>query len=288
MPFAPGVKPPVEPQGPGYWFAFSSERLLVRLRNPGATVPLLERELAELGIRPLRTQFLGLLDGKPCFSAELPGEASPPDGWVFQGLRRLFGVLEQDLFDVAVRAKQIVFWDRTHQYCGQCGAPTRTMEEERAKLCPRCGLMSFPRLAPAVIMAVTRGDELLLARAQRFPDGFYSVLAGYVDPGETLEECVQREVREEVGIEVRNIRYFGSQSWPFPHSLMVAFTAEYSQGELRPDPAEIADAGWFRRTSLPWIPEKISIARQLIDWFVESGSAGINDGGIRQQEAPVP
>ncbi len=243
----------------------------MRLNDSPARVPLLSEGPAMLGLSPVRTQYLGMLDETPCFSAELPNDVVPPEGWAFQGLRRLFGILGDEIFGVAVRAKQIVLWDRTHQYCGQCGAPTQDMEHERAKLCPRCGLTSFPRLSPAVIVAVTRGEELLLARAQRFPKGFYSVLAGYVEPGETLEECVAREVREEVGIEIRSIRYFGSQSWPFPHSLMVAFTAEHASGELRPDPTEIADAGWFRREDLPWIPEKISIARRLIDWFVESG-----------------
>jgi NAD+ diphosphatase len=276
MSFVSAVRAPAEEGGPAHWFAFSNERLLVRLKNPGGKVPLLEKGPTELGMIPVRTQFLGFLDERPCFSAELPRDATPPEGWVFHGLRRLFGVLDEETYGVAVRAKQVVLWDRTHQYCGQCGTPTRTMEEERAKLCPQCSLLSYPRLVPAVIVAVTRDDRLLLARAQRFPDGFYSVLAGYVEPGETLEECVQREVREEVGIEVRNIRYFGSQSWPFPHSFMVAFTAEHADGELRPDPVEIADAGWFSRADLPWIPEKISIARRLIDWFVDSGGSNIN------------
>jgi NAD+ diphosphatase len=247
------------------------------MKDTGAEVPLLERGLTDLGMNPVRTQFLGFLDQKPCLSAELPQNATPPEGWAFEGLRRLFSVLDQEVFDVAGRAKQIVLWDRTHQFCGQCGTPTQGVEGERAKLCPQCGLLSYPRLVPAIIVAVTRGDELLLARAQRFPKGFYSVLAGYVEPGETLEECVQREIREEVGIEVRNIRYFGSQSWPFPHSFMVAFTAEHAAGELNPDPVEIADAGWFPRTSLPSIPEKISIARRLIDWFMDSEASNLSD-----------
>lgn len=273
MSFTGGMIPPQDPSRPALWFAFSSERLLVRFADSEAKVPLLSGGPVNLGLSPVRTQYLGLLDEIPCFSAELPNDVDPPEGWAFQGLRKLFGALGEEFFGVAVRAKQVVLWDRTHQYCGQCGAPTQDMEHERAKLCPRCSTLSFPRLSPAVIVAVTRGEELLLARAQRFPQGFYSVLAGYVEPGETLEECVAREVREEVGIEVRNIRYFGSQSWPFPHSLMVAFTAEHASGDLRPDPGEIADAGWFRRDSLPWIPEKISIARRLIDWFSESGES---------------
>jgi NAD+ diphosphatase len=269
MSFEPAVKLTSRQSGPACWFAFANERLLVRERSPSAEVPVCE-DLRTLGLKPIRQQVLGTLDKMPCYSAELSSVATSPEGFMFQGLRRMFGILDEELFSIAVRAKQIVSWDQTHQYCGRCGTRTQGMEDERARLCPACGLTNFPRIAPAVIVAVTRGDELLLARAQRFPEGFYSVLAGFVEAGETLEECVYREIREEVGVDVHNIRYFGSQSWPFPHSLMIAFTAEHSGGELHPDPSEIADAGWFGPERLPWVPEKISIARSLIDWFVES------------------
>jgi NAD+ diphosphatase len=137
------------------------------------------------------------------------------------------------------------------------------------KLCPKCGLLSFPRLSPAIIVAVVHGSKILLARANHFADGFYSVLAGFVEPGETLEECVRREVQEEVGLQVKNIRYFGSQPWPFPHSLMIGFTAEFAGGHITIDGAEIADAAWFSPADLPRIPGEISIARRLIDWFLE-------------------
>lgn len=237
--------------------------------NPSAQVPCCEGA-PPLGIEPVRHQALGTLDRIPCYSAELPDDAVPPDGYSFAGLRRLFGLLDDTMLGIAVRAKQIVAWDQTHQFCGRCATPTHLADDERARVCPACGLTNFPRIAPAVIVAVTKGDELLLARAQRFPQGFYSVLAGFVEAGETLEECVRREIREEAGVEVKNIRYFGSQAWPFPHSLMIGFTAEYAGGEITPDPSEIADAGWFRPDRFPQIPEKISIARSLIDWFVES------------------
>jgi NAD+ diphosphatase len=140
--------------------------------------------------------------------------------------------------------------------------------------CPVCGLLAFPRVAPAIIVRVTRGDEILLAHGRRFPSTIYSVLAGFVDPGESLEECVHREVREEVGIEVTPPRYFGSQPWPFPHSLMVGFTAEWAGGELSPDPEEIADAGWYRADALPELPPSISIARRLIDDWLAARDRG--------------
>lgn len=252
--------------GPAYWFLFSDDRLLVRMQDATATVPFSENGPPR-GLNPVRQHVLGILDQIPCHAAELLPDTPLPEGYSLLGLRRLFGVLAEHLFSVAFRGKQIVAWDQTHQYCGRCATPTRQAENERSKVCPACGLVSFPRIAPAVIVAVTRGDELLLARAQRFPVGFYSVLAGFVEIGETLEECVHREIREEVGIKVTNLRYFGSQSWPFPHSLMVAFTAEYAGGRIKADPDEIADAQWFRADALPQIPEKISIARSLIDWF---------------------
>ena len=139
----------------------------------------------------------------------------------------------------------------------------------RAKECCRCGHLVFPRISPAVIVLIERGDEVLLARAARFADGFYSVLAGFVEPGESLEEAVSREVEEESGITVKDIRYFGSQPWPFPDSLMIGFTARYAAGELRIDGKEILEGQWFSVDDLPRIPGKISIARRLIDWFIE-------------------
>jgi NAD+ diphosphatase len=163
-------------------------------------------------------------------------------------------------------------WDRTHQFCGRCGAPMERVPNERAKKCTVCGLTNYPRLSPAIIIAVTRMIEgekrILLARNHRFPAGRYSVLAGFVEPGESLEECAAREVMEEVGIEIGNIRYFGSQPWPFPNSLMLGFTADYQVGDFHLEDAEIAEAGWFSANNLPNLPQKPSIARQLIDAFV--------------------
>ena len=149
------------------------------------------------------------------------------------------------------------------------------MEEQsadRSKRCPACGLVSYPRISPAVIVAITRGDRLLLAANRRHAGAMYSVLAGFVEPGESLEECVHREIREEVGLEVTDVRYFGSQSWPFPNSLMVAFTAAHAAGEIAVDPEELVEARWFAPGELPPIPGCGTISRRLIDGFVESAS----------------
>ena len=169
-------------------------------------------------------------------------------------------------------------WDRTHQFCGQCGAPTETLSFERAKQCPNCRLISYPRLSPAIIIAVTwrMGDEkrILLARNHRFPPGRYSVVAGFVEAGESLEETARREVFEETGVRIQNICYFGSQPWPFPNSLMLGFTAEYASGDITLEEEEIADAQWFAASDLPQLPPKISIARKLIDAFISENGGG--------------
>jgi NAD+ diphosphatase len=217
---------------------------------------------------PQRIQYLGVLGELHCFAAELAAGTAAPQGWVWQGLRVLFGALDEAQFALAGRALQIVDWDRTHQYCGACGAPTVAHAAERSRACPGCGLVVYPRLAPAVMGLVRRGRELLLARSPRFAKGVYSALAGFVEPGETLEQCLEREVHEEVGIRMRNVRYFASQPWPFPHSLMIAFFADYHSGEIRIDGAEIEDARWFdveKIENLPRLPARISIARSLID-----------------------
>ena len=191
----------------------------------------------------------------------------------FETLRPLWSMLDEDTWAVAGRAVQIVEWDRTHRFCGRCGGPTELAPDERARRCPACGLSAFPRVAPAVIVCVTHEDRILLARGTRFPGVMYSVLAGFVEPGESLEECVAREIEEEVGIRVADIRYFGSQPWPFPHSLMIGFTASYAGGEIAIDPVEIMDAQWFTRDALPPLPPRISIARHLIDAYVHGTDA---------------
>ena len=235
----------------------------------------------ELGLPLLRRQYLGHLhrDGQPpvhCYSAEADAAADPaaplPDGVSAEGLRQLYARLPDPIFQIAGRAVQIVEWDRTHQFCGRCGSPMESLPTERAKKCPACGLTNFPRLSPAIIIAVVRhtqeGPKLLLARNHRFPAGRYSVIAGFVEPGESLEECAQREVMEEVGIAIKDVRYVASQPWPFPNSLMLGFTAEYAGGDFVLEEAEIAEAGWFAADALPQLPPPPSIARRLIDGFV--------------------
>ncbi len=265
--FVPGVVPPEDRSDAAWWFVFARSKLLVRLEPDSATIPYLV-DLDELKLPVLRRNYLGRLDQHRCYAVEVAADSVPPEGMAFEGLRSIYGRLEEDLFWLAGRAVQIVDWDRTNQVCGQCGVRMGNRPAERAKECPQCGLLHFPRLAPAIIVLVERGREMLLARSRRFPAVMYSTLAGFVEPGETLEEAVFREVKEETGISVRDIRYFGSQPWPFPHSLMIGFTALYESGEIALDDHEIMDAGWFTADNLPNLPGKISIARQLIDSFL--------------------
>ena len=266
--FISGIEPPTDRSEPAWWFAFLGNKLLVHSEASSVGIPCLA-DFSELRLTPLGQHYLGRLDHRHCYAVGIAEGTAPPAGMGFEGLRQVYGRLEEDLFWIAARAVQIVDWDRTHQFCGRCGAPLRTSAIERAKECPQCGLLHFPRLSPAIIVLVERGHELLLARSRHFLPGIYSVLAGFVEPGETLEETVVREVKEEVGLTVKDIQYFGSQPWPFPHSLMIGFTATYASGEISLDDAEIEDAGWFTADSLPPLPGKISIARKLIDGFVE-------------------
>lgn len=212
--------------------------------------------------------YLGRLVDTDCWAARV--DPPVPEGLVAAGLRGLWSQVDDDLFAVAGRAVQVVDWDRAHRFCGRCGTPTEPDADERVRRCPSCGLTAYPRLAPATITLVHRDDEVLLARGVGFADGMHSILAGFVEPGESLEECVAREIHEEVGVEVDDIRYVASQPWPFPHSLMIGFTARWAGGELRPDPAEIAEAGWYRADALPQIPSGISISRRLIDDWIRS------------------
>ena len=264
--YTPAVQPPAAAPERALWFVFRGVELLVTA-PPSVALPHWTHPNS-LGMIPRRTQYIGVLDQIHCYTAELEAGADAPQGWVWQGLRGLFGALDDAQFALAGRALQLMDWDRTHQYCGACSTETRPRPTEHGRECPACGLVAYPRLAPAVMALVRRGRELLLARSPRFAKGVYSALAGFVEPGETLEQCLEREVHEEVGIRVRNVRYFASQPWPFPHSLMIAFFAEYDDGEIQIDSAEIEDARWFNVENienLPRLPARISIARELID-----------------------
>ena len=215
------------------------------------------------------------LDGRSVVAHDLPAGFEPPPGMAAVGLRALNGRCSDAFFRVAGAALQKIEWARTHRFCARCGTPTERHERHEAMACAACGQLHFPRLAPAVIVLVERESEMLLARSPHFAEGVYSTLAGFVEPGESLEDTVHREIREEVGVEVADVRYFGSQSWPFPHSLMVGFTATWAGGDIRMDDDEIEDAAWFSADRMPpRLPFPLSIARRLVDDFLDRTAPG--------------
>jgi NAD+ diphosphatase len=255
------VIPIARPDPGALAFVFANGRMLLR---PGYEVPPFEA----LGPRPSLSAGpipLGQIDGRPCYAAAVD---ETPDGLTAVGLRELFARMEDGpVVSMSARASQLVDWWFGHAFCGRCGGATEAHEREMARHCPACGALHFPRISPAVITLVHREDEVLLASDRRFRRGFFALLAGFVEPGETLEQAVAREVREEVGVEVGDIRYFGSQAWPFPSQLMVGFTARYRSGEIRVQEEEITEARWFRLDALPGPddrPATFSIAGRLI------------------------
>jgi NAD+ diphosphatase len=218
-------------------------------------------------------QAVGEHLGQACISAALARETAAPAGYVFKRLREMFAVMGEEASAVAGRAFQIAEWARTHRFCGACGTPTVRVSHEFCMRCPNCGQSAYPRISPAMMVLIRKGDSILLARNANFVAGRYSALAGFVEAGESLEATVHREVEEEVGLRVRDLKYFKSQSWPFPHSLMLAFTAEYEGGDIRVDGTEIVDAQWYGPgEQLPDIPPTDSIAGSLIRAHLPAGA----------------
>ena len=259
--------PETIPLSGALWVMVSSSGVAVTSAKPLSV--LLKTAPALMPCPVGRVQYLGHLDAAPCYAAEVPPGTELPEGWKYSGVRELFGQVPDDELALAALAVQIIDFDLTTQFCGRCGAKTRQLRTERAKFCSDCNLITYPRLSPAVIVLVQKEDQVLLARSPRFPPALHGLIAGFVEPGENLEHAVCREVFEEVGIAVKNIRYFGSEPWPFPHSFMIGFVADYAGGEITIDNKEIVSAGWFDRNNLPPIPSALSISRALIDSWVK-------------------
>jgi NAD+ diphosphatase len=258
---------PTDIRATSYWFLFSNNQLLIRRNQEQSPIPLLNQtEVESLLAEP--PQLIGHINEISCYAGIFAKEARLPDRFTFAELRPLFGQLDECFFGMAGKAAHLLHWRARTRFCGLCGAKTKDKTDECAQVCEACGEIYYPRIAPAIIVAIIKDGQILLARANRFTTPFYSVIAGFVEPGESLEECVRREVMEEVGIRVKNIRYFHSQPWPFPDSLMVGFIADYAGGEIVVDLKENQDAGWYAPDNLPPIPGRVSIARRLIDWFL--------------------
>lgn len=269
MSFVPASRLFAEPSPHAWLFAFVQRDLLV---PASADSPVLQPLAHEALASPATTRhYLGTLAGVDCWALSLP---EAPAGWRAVPLRAAMMAFEPGLSAVAGRAAQVIEWDRSHRHCGVCGTPTELHVQERSRVCPACGHTAYPRVSPAMMALVWRPGELLLARAPHFTNHMFSALAGFVEAGESLEDCVHREVAEEVAVTVTDLRYYGSQSWPFPHSLMVAFTARWTGGEIVPQPGEIEEARWFPLDALPGIPPRFSVSGHLIRDTVEAMREG--------------
>lgn len=249
---------------------FQRGELITDLRAASACL-LQAQQVERCGWREQRRQFLGYWNEQPCYAIEIDADDQPdPLKYARGNLYHILGRVDERLFALAGRAQQLLDWERDHQFCGRCGQRMRVDSQERAMRCDSCRTINYPRIAPCVIVLVTRGEELLLARNANFPQPMYSTLAGFIEAGENVEETLAREVREEVGVEVDHLRYFQSQSWPFPNQLMLGFFADYAGGDIVCDPTEIADARWFHYTDLPMVPPAASISGQLIGHYIQS------------------
>jgi NAD+ diphosphatase len=262
--FNPAVKKDADDHAEENYFVFRGADILQKFDAEGYWQPLFERPTSGV----ISEHYMGSFGTTACFALEV----SEGDG--FGNLRSLFGKTDNFFFSLAGRASQILDWYRGHKFCGYCGTETEEHASDRATHCPNCGAIHYPRLSPSIITLVHRGEELLLARNHRFPEGMYSTLAGFVEPGESIETTLRREVKEEVGVTVGALEYLGSQPWPFPNSLMLGFLAEYESGDFVLQEEEISDAHWFHYTKLPAIPGKVAISRWIIDTYL--GRLGVD------------
>ena len=255
-----------------FWFLFHKDHMAVTVKTePHAiSIPQLATTAASLSVAENAIYYIGSYGNRPCFSADILSASDIPSGLVLYPLRSMLTMMSIDLFSIVGRARQISQFHKSHKYCGACGAVTIQSTTEDARTCPSCSQVFYPRLSPVVIMRVFHAHELLLARSPHFKKGMYSCLAGFIEPGETAEEAVSREVMEETGISIKNIRYVTSQPWPFPHSLMLGFSAEFNGGDLHIDPKEIEDAAWFSPETLPQIPVEQTIGGYLIRDFIKN------------------
>lgn len=257
-----------------YWFIFYKDLLLLQKDKEGTyTIPF--QEECPVTLQPSHTIHnitpLACDDGSS-YPVKAIRIDNPTDmeGYEMIGLRQSYHLIPLDLYNKAGKCEEILYWDEQTRFCGCCGAPME-LSTDISKKCTQCGGEIWPSPATAIIVLIHRGDEVLLVKAKNFKRDYYGLVAGFVETGESLEETVKREVMEETGLEISNIRYFGSQPWPYPCGLMIGFTADYVSGEIHIQKEELKTAGWFTRDNMPPIPEKLSIARKLIDdWLVKS------------------
>lgn len=248
------------------YFIFYKQEIIVKNDRNGIEIPnttLLKNQLKNHQYIDLR-----IIDDIHCYANITDTKFEVPENYIYISIRSLFNSTDEKLFWLTGKVYHLANWKLSSRYCGKCGSKTRESDGERSQICTNCYNIIYPRLSPAIIISVTKGNKILLGSNSKFPGDFYSVLAGFADIGESLEQCAQREVFEETGIKIKNIEYFGSQPWPFPDSIMIGYTADYESGNIQIDNDELTDAQWFSADDLPNIPSPLSIAGRLIQNFV--------------------
>lgn len=251
-----------------HWFILRDREVMLA---PNGVIYFEQQFIADLLPHVQRNFFLGTINGIAYHVIEVGKQFQAEGECSFVSLKNALSFISPQQFSMGVKAYSVIHWDKSHQFCGYCGQSTVIKDQRFQRYCASCQIGFFPRISPSIIVLIHKADQILMAKARHYPPGVYGLVAGFVEVGETVEAAVHREIKEEVGLEVKNIQYVGSQPWPFPDSLMLAFTAEYDSGEICIDPKELVEANWYHYDNLPGRPAlSISIAARLIDRFVES------------------
>jgi NAD+ diphosphatase len=257
-----------------YWFLFDDGKLLLTRQNKKYEV--VRYETVPYAVDGM-THEVGKYQGATCMAAAVADAASvdvvaagsDADGLVWMGLRESYDWIDVELYKLAGRGSELIFWDMNTRFCPACGTATH-VDTVISKKCPHCGKEMFPQLSPAILVMIHKGEQILLVHARTFTRPFHGLVAGFVEPGESLEECVVREVHEETTLDIKNVRYFGSQPWPYPCGIMIGFEADYVSGDIRFADNELTDGRFYSHDELPLIPQKLSLARKLIDSWIET------------------
>lgn len=251
------------------WFIFQDRQIVIKEDMGKIFIPTY-KDVKQL-VPGLEIEYhLGTLDKTNCYGGEINSSVKIDGELKLVTLRYLAAIIDKELFSVAGKSAQLIHFNKTNKYCGVCGGENKRIEDEFSMTCCNCGFITYPQVCPAIIVGITNGDKILLARNKSFPNDMHSNVAGFVDVNESLEDCVRREVLEEVNIKVKNIRYIGNQPWPYPNSIMIGFLAEYDSGEITVDNKEIMHADWYTKDNLPMLPDKTTIAREIIDFILDN------------------
>ena len=247
-----------------YWFIFFNDQLLLQKKGETYTIPYSINPPV-----PVKNVLeVNLLEDMPACAASVDTPLEETAEYLPMGLRASYDYLDPVLHKIAGKAYELIYWDQHSRFCPSCGTKT-VMQTTISKQCPNCKYEIYPGVSPAILVLIRKGDAILLVHARNFRGSFYGLVAGFLETGETLEECVRREVMEETGLEINNITYFGNQPWPYPSNLMVGFIADYVSGTIRLQDEELSEGAFFSKDNLPELPRKLSLARKMIDWWLE-------------------